>query len=74
MVGEIRQAMTQFKVLDLDIGKETEDRQEIVKEAARALNEKIIFVGWPKTSKPRSSLPEHCKLTSSHLLFVSKYF
>jgi hypothetical protein len=66
MAGEIRQAMTQFKVLDLDIGKETEDRQEIVKEAAKALNERIrsdVKEKWQGATRQAKIIPVGRKTT-----------
>jgi hypothetical protein len=41
MTSEIRQAMTHFKVMDLDVGRETDNRKYIIDNTARALNEKI---------------------------------
>jgi hypothetical protein len=41
MTMEIRQAMTHFKLMDLDVGRETDNRKDIIDNTARAINEKI---------------------------------
>jgi hypothetical protein len=41
MASEIRQAMTHLKVMDLDVGKDTDNRKEIIDNAAKALNTKV---------------------------------
>jgi hypothetical protein len=41
MTSEIRQAMTHFKVMDLDLGRETDNRKEMIDNAAKAINGKI---------------------------------
>jgi hypothetical protein len=41
MEDRLKVAMTQFKVMDMDIGKETDNRQEIVSNGMKALKDKI---------------------------------
>jgi hypothetical protein len=41
MASEIRQAMTHLKIMDIDMGKETDNRKDIIDSAAKALNGKI---------------------------------
>jgi hypothetical protein len=41
MTSEIRQAMTHFKVMDLDVGRDTDNRKDIIDNTARAINEKV---------------------------------
>jgi hypothetical protein len=60
MAGEIRQAMATFKVLDLDIGKETEDRKEIIDGAAKDMNSKIrsdVREKWTEATRTAKVIP-----------------
>jgi hypothetical protein len=41
MTNEIRQAMTHFKIMGLDVGRDTDNRKDIIDNTARAINEKV---------------------------------
>jgi hypothetical protein len=41
MTSEIRQAITHFKIMDLDVSRETDNRKDIIYNTARAINDKI---------------------------------
>jgi hypothetical protein len=60
MGGELKLAMTQFKVLDLDLGKESEDRKEITELATRAIKSKVrtdISKDWEEAAKGAKVIP-----------------
>jgi hypothetical protein len=70
MALEIRQAMTTFKVMDLDMEKETDDRKEIIDSAAKAINSKIrsdVKSKWIDATRAAKVIPIGRKTTKRNV-------
>jgi hypothetical protein len=66
MASEIRQAMTTFKVMDLDLEKETDDRKTIIDKTGESINKKIrsdLKETWTSVTRTAKIIPVGRKTT-----------